>query len=123
MGVVIHAENFDTFDLIRDLAKAREDLYAKQNENKSKSQTEPVETNIQQDGALELEWLDTKTSELEDPILAEFRRDKRENKKARRFSPLVGKKKKKDQEDLGQPKKRGRPCIANPPKLSKTTKK
>jgi hypothetical protein len=120
MGVTINSENFDTFDLIKDLARARDDLYSKQVENKLKSQTESVEISKNHVGLPELEWLETETYEPEDLILVESRKEKRENKKARIFSPLI--RKKVDQEDPGQPKKRGRPCKANPTKNSKTRK-
>lgn len=40
MGVVVEESDFDTFDLLKDLEKARGDLYKKQSENHSISQTE-----------------------------------------------------------------------------------
>lgn len=76
MGVTINSENFDTFDLIKDLARARDDLYSKQVKNKLKSQTESVEISKNHVGLPELEWLETETSEPEDHLSRVQKREK-----------------------------------------------
>jgi len=121
MGVNINHDDFETFELIRDLEKARDDLYMKQCENNKTYQTETVEIVGNNSNLLKLEWLNEESSEPEDFLLVESRKRRRENKKIRRYSPLV-RNKKLDQEDPGQPKKR-RPCKANPSQNSKSRKK
>lgn len=125
MGVAINSEDFETFDLIRDLEKARDDLYLKQCENKLKSQIETVEIVENNNNLPELEWLDMESSESEDFMLVESRKERRESKKSRRFSPLV-KSKKVDQEDPShQKKKEGglvKPTQQKFPKLEKNDK-
>lgn len=98
MGIAIQNDAFDTFNLIRDLEKARNDLYLKQSENKQPSQTESVGNEPVENAPLELEWLHDESSETEDFILVESRKKRRESKKKVKISPEK-KLKKQDQEN------------------------
>lgn len=46
MGVIVDSNDFDTFDLLRDLEQARNNLYKKQCDNASAPQTETVEEDL-----------------------------------------------------------------------------
>jgi hypothetical protein len=50
MGIVVDDNNFDTYNLIRDIEKARDDLYQKQNvkNQKPQAQTESVEGGVRE---------------------------------------------------------------------------
>lgn len=122
MGIAIRDDDFTTFDLLKTLESARNDLYFKENETKQTSQTESVESSPKQDELLQLEWLHEETSETEDFILVESRKKRRQNKKNIKISPL-NKKKQQDQENPGLPRKRGRPPKSKPPINQKEKKK
>lgn len=77
MGVNINHDDFETFELIRDLEKARDDLYMKQCENNKTYQTETVEIVGNNSNLLELEWLNEESSEPEDFLLVESRKKKK----------------------------------------------
>jgi hypothetical protein len=77
MGVIINHDDFDTFNLLKDLEQARDNLYSKQCELKKSSQTESVENESNNVTSLELEWLQDKNSEIEDFILVESRKKKK----------------------------------------------
>ena len=82
MGIVVDESSFDTFNLIRDLEKARDDLYQKQIVKNQKPQTDLVEGGLEEDVPLAIEWINDESSESEDFILVESRRKKREKRKS-----------------------------------------
>jgi hypothetical protein len=81
MGIVVEENNFDTYNLIRDLEKARDDLYQKQIVKNQKPQTDSIEGGLEEDAQLAIEWIN-ESSESEDFILVESRRKKREKRKS-----------------------------------------
>jgi len=118
MGVALDENDFDMFNLLKDLEKARSDLYQKQTEKLSESQTESVEIMQTDKNTLALEWMQDESSE-DDFILVESRKKKRENRKKMLISPTF-KGKKPDQENPGSHKVRGRRPKANSSITSKT---
>jgi hypothetical protein len=81
MGIVVEESSFDTFNLIRDLEKARDDLYQKQTVKNQKPQTDVVEGGLEEDVPLAIEWINEESSESEDFILVESRRKKKRKEK------------------------------------------
>jgi hypothetical protein len=106
MGISIKHDDFDTFDLLKTLELARNDMYLKQCDQSEKNRIVDNEGEPSHDNLLQLEWLHDESSDIEDFILVESRKKKREKRKNVRFSPSIHVKGK-DQENLGQPKKRG----------------
>jgi len=88
MGIVVEENSIDTFNLIRDLEKTRDDLYQKQIVKNQKPQADLVEGGIEEDAPLAIEWINEESSESEDFILVESRRKKREKRKEKK--PDVG---------------------------------
>jgi hypothetical protein len=78
MGIAVKNDDFVTFVLLKVLEFARNYLYLKENEVKQNSQTESVKNPQIIDDQLQLEWLQEKTSQIEDFILVESRKKKRE---------------------------------------------
>lgn len=103
MGVNIDENDFDTFDLLKNLEKARDDLYKKQSVTSDIPQTESVEVSNPVNSILALEWMQEESSETDDFILVESRK-KREKRKSIVISP-IGKGKAQDQENPGLAKK------------------
>jgi hypothetical protein len=122
MGISIKHDDFATFDLLKTLELARNDMYLKQCEQSEKNRIVANESEPSHDNLLQLEWLHDESYDVEDLILVESRKKKREKRKNVRFSPSIHVKGK-DQENLGQPKKRGRPCKADVLKSQKEKKK
>lgn len=122
MGVAVDENDFDTFNLLKDLEKARNDLYQKQTEKVIDSQTETFEVCQAEKATLALEWMQEESSETNDFILVESRKKRRENRKNVKIS-LTFKGKKQDQENPGLFKARGRKPKANSSKTPKTKKK
>jgi len=122
MGVIINHDDFDTFNLLKDLEQARGDLYSKQCKLKKSSQTESVENESNNVAPLELEWLQDENSEIEDFILVESRKKKRDKRKNLKISPLR-RDQQQDQEVPTCKKKRGRPGKATSSKETKNKKK
>jgi tetraacyldisaccharide-1-P 4'-kinase len=87
MGVVIEDDDFATYNLLKDLEIARNDLYQKQSEQKLGPQTESVEVIPEGNNIHELEWLHEESSESEDFILVESRKKRNENKRSVKISP------------------------------------
>jgi hypothetical protein len=85
MGVVINHDDFATFNLLKDLEQVRDESYSKQCVNKKTSQTESVENDNNEHAPLELEWLQDDSSDLEDFILVESRKKRREKRKVLKF--------------------------------------
>jgi hypothetical protein len=81
MGIVVKYDNFATFDLLKTLEMARDDLYVKQCGQNETSKSEIVETQPSADVPLRLEWLHDESSDIEDFILVESRKKRREKKK------------------------------------------
>lgn len=81
MGVNIDENDFDTFDLLKNLEKARDDLYKKQSVTSDIPQTESVEVSNPVNSILALEWMQEESSETDDFILVESRKKEREKKK------------------------------------------
>jgi hypothetical protein len=106
MDIDIKNDDFVTFDLLKTLESARNDLYLKENEIKQNSQTESVENPQKNDDQLHLEWLQEETSMTEYFILVESRKKRRGNKKNIKISPM-NKNKLQDQENSSLPKKEG----------------
>lgn len=106
MGI-IYKDDFVTYDLLKDIEKARDDLCHKQIAKNQNSQTMVVEKCQSENEPLLLEWLQGESSDSEDFILVESRKKKRERKKSVKISPS-SKGKTQDQEGLDLPKKRGR---------------
>jgi hypothetical protein len=122
MGIVVKYDNFATFDLLKTLEMARDDLYVKQCGQNETSKSEIVETQPSADVPLRLEWLHDESSDIEDFILVESRKKKERKEKSVRFSPSNNAKGK-VQENPGLPKKRGWPCKATSLKPPKEKKK
>jgi hypothetical protein len=122
MGVIINHDDFDTFTLLKDLEQARDDLYSKQCELKKFSQIESVENESNNVVSLELEWLQDENSEIEDFILVESRKKKRDKRKNLKISPLR-RDQQQDQEVPACKKKRERPCKATSSKKKTKNKK
>jgi hypothetical protein len=118
MGIDLNENDFDTFNLLKDLEKARDDLYYKQINKASDPQTESVEDMQANKASLVLEWIQEESSETDEFILVESRKKKKENRKNVKISPSF-KGKKLVQENHGLPKSRGRKPMA---KSSKTVK-
>jgi hypothetical protein len=73
MGIIVEDDNFATFNLIKDLEKARDDLYQKQVVMNQKPQTESVEECQENNENLAIEWLNEESSKTGDFILVESR--------------------------------------------------
>jgi hypothetical protein len=73
--------------LIKDLEKARDNLYQKQVVMNQKPQTESVEECQENNENLAIEWLNEESSKTEDFILVESRKKRRERTKSVMFSP------------------------------------
>ena len=65
MGVALDENDFDTFNLLKDLEKARSDLYQKQSEKLSESQTESIEIMQADKNTLALEWMQDESSDTD----------------------------------------------------------
>lgn len=63
MGVIIENDDFMSFDLLKDLERARGDPYQKQNTKNLTSQTETVEKSQIEPTIYQLEWLHEESSE------------------------------------------------------------
>ena len=111
MGVAINHEDFETFDLLKDLEQARGDLYNKQCESKIISQPELIENVSNNVDPLELDLLNDENSDIEDLILVESRKKRRDKRKSLKISP-IRKGQVQNQEVPVCKKKRGRPCKA-----------
>ena len=74
MGIVVEEEDFDTFNVIKDLEKVRDDLYHKQLCKNKNPQTESVEGDHEESDVLAIEWHKDESSEIEDFILVESRK-------------------------------------------------
>jgi hypothetical protein len=74
MGVVIENDDFDIFDLLKDLETMRHNLYNKQKQNNQDSQTHLVESAEGDNTILLVEWVQEESSEAEDFILVESRK-------------------------------------------------
>jgi len=123
MGVILDKNDFDTFDLLRDLEQARNNLYQKQSDNVSAPQTETVEEVHESNNNLTLTWMHDESSEADDFILVESRKKRRERKNNLKLSPRY-KGKRQDQEGLDLIKhKRGRTCKATSSETNKSSKK
>lgn len=81
MGIAVKHDNFATFDLLKTLEMATDDLYVKQCGQNETSKSEIVETQPSADVPLQLEWLHDESSDIEDFILVESRKKRREKKK------------------------------------------
>jgi hypothetical protein len=68
--------------LIKDLEKARDNLYQKQVVMNQKPQTESVEECQENNENLAIEWLNEESSKTEDFILVESRKKRRERTKS-----------------------------------------
>jgi hypothetical protein len=79
MGIVVEEDDFDTFNLIKDLEKVRDDLYHKQICQNKNPQTKSVEGGHEESDFLAIEWHKDDSSEIEDFILVESRK-KRERR-------------------------------------------
>ena len=79
MGVILDATDFDTFDILKDLEQARNNLYQKQCDKVSAPQTETVEEDPRDNKNLDLIWIHYESSKSDDFILVESRKKKREN--------------------------------------------
>jgi hypothetical protein len=106
MGVNIDENDFDTFDLLKNLEKARDDLYKKQSVTSDIPQTESVEVSNPVNSILALEWMQEESSETDDFILVESRKKKRERKEKVLSFPLLVREKHKTRKILAWPKKR-----------------
>lgn len=87
MGIVVSSDDFDTFNLLKDLEKARDDLYQTHNTKPMGPQTELVEAAHGNNENLAIDWLNDESSEADDFILVESREKKRENRKSLKISP------------------------------------
>ena len=85
MGVAINHEDFETFDLLKNLEQARGDLYSKQCQSKLISQPELVENVSNNVNSLELEWLNDENSDIEDFVLVESRKKEEIKERVLRF--------------------------------------
>lgn len=122
MGISVSHDDFATFDLLKTLELARGDLHAKQCSHAEPSVLDNSVANSDSNEPLQLEWLHEKSSDVEDFILVESRKKRRENKKSVKISPPKAMKSK-DQEQPGMLKKRGRPRKADILKSDKEKKK
>lgn len=77
MGIDLNENDFDTFNLLKDLEKARDDLYYKQINKASDPQTESVEDMQANKASLVLEWIQEESSEIDEFILVESRKRKK----------------------------------------------
>ena len=82
MGFVVEDNNFDTFNLVRDLEKTRDDLYQKQMLKNQKPQTKSVKGTQEDNVPLAIEWIHEESSESEDFIVGESGKKKRESRKS-----------------------------------------
>lgn len=121
MGVDTCGNCLETFNLVKNLEQARDDIYQRQNESKAATQTESVES-AQLNDSSSVEWLHEETSETDDFILVESRKKERENRKKLKVSPC-SKGLWQDQENPGLPKIRGRKPKAPPSKNRKNKNK
>jgi hypothetical protein len=85
MGIAVKNDDFVTFVLLKVLEFARNYLYLKENEVKQNSQTKSVKNPQIIDDQLQLEWLQEKTSQIEDFILVESRKKEERIRKVLRF--------------------------------------
>lgn len=77
MGIDLNENDFDTFNLLKDLEKARDDLYYKQINKASDPQTESVEDMQANKASLVLEWIQEESSEIDEFVLVESRKRKK----------------------------------------------
>jgi hypothetical protein len=68
MGVVISEDDFDTFDVVKELELARANLYEKQHINKQTDQNDETVDNDDHEETLIIEWHQDESSESEDFI-------------------------------------------------------
>jgi len=98
MGVLVHENNFATFDMLKDLESARNCLYAKhQKQTVSEKPSEIVECAVDKD-ILTIEEIDEEESKLEEFVIQKSLIKDRSVKKKFTFSPRG---RKQDQEYLG----------------------
>lgn len=70
MGVIIEEEDFDTFDMLKELKIARSNLYDKQQSNKQNEQSDIIEISEDEGETLLIEWYREASSESEDFLLS-----------------------------------------------------
>lgn len=88
MGIDLNENDFDTFNLLKDLEKARDDLYYKQINKASDPQTESVEDMQANKASLVLEWIQEESSEIDEFVLVESRKRKKKIGRMLKFLPL-----------------------------------
>lgn len=81
MGIAMNNNNFETFDLIKELEKARNDLHNKKVDQLCTSQTESIGNGQDENTILELEWIQDESSDSEEFILVESRKKEEIKKK------------------------------------------
>jgi hypothetical protein len=92
MGVIVNDYDFGTFDMLRDLECARQDLFNKQNMTCQDPPTETVGGPDTVQSPLCIEWLQEENSDNEDFILVLSKKKKaREKKRNLKISPSLQK--------------------------------
>jgi len=66
MGVIIEEDDFDTFDMLKELEIARSNMYDKQQSNKQNEQSDIIEISEDEGETLLIEWYREGSSESED---------------------------------------------------------
>lgn len=92
MGVSVDKNDFETFDLLKNLENTRYEMFKKQKENTSEPQTETVETTEQTGSPLPIEWVQEEFSDTEDFVLVLSKKKARELKKSKLASSVAKKK-------------------------------
>ena len=100
MGVIIEEDDFDTFDMLKELEIARANLYDKQQSNKQNEQSDIIEISEDEGETLLIEWYREGSSESEDFQLS-ISEKKNANKGRKKKVKISPRGKKQDQEDLG----------------------
>ena len=120
MGVLVHENNFATFDMLKDLESARNCLYAKhQKQTVSEKPSEIVECAVDKE-VLTIEEIDEEESKLEEFVIQKSLIKDRPVKKKFTLSPRG---RKQDQEDLGLLDSRNKCIPVNLNKRKKTKEK
>lgn len=92
MGINIEATDFETFDMLKNLECARNDLFAKQKVTTQVSQTETVGIDEPNKFPLKLGWLHEEESDAEEFTLVMSKKKARGRKKNIKFSPNLANK-------------------------------